>query len=252
MLIALCFFAFLAGFVEAVVGGGGLIQLPAMFLFMPELSLLQTLATNKTANFLGTTVSAIQYTRKTDVSLRHLTPIIVAAFISSFCGAILVSHIAKEQFMPIIVAVLSIVLLYTIFKKQLGVVATDKQLTNIQYYLYGISMGLVLGMYDGLIGPGTGSFLVFGFIILFGFDFLHASANAKVINVVTNIAALSFFIARGGVIWRIALPLALANMLGNYLGAHMAIKKGNGFVRGFFIVMVLILIVKLAYDYLIS
>lgn len=252
MLIALCFFAFLAGFVEAVVGGGGLIQLPAMFLLMPELSLLQTLATNKTANFLGTTVSAIQYTRKTDVSLRYLTPIIIAAFISSFCGAILVSHIAKEQFMPIIVVVLSIVLLYTIFKKQLGVVATDKQLTNFQYYLYSISMGLVLGMYDGLIGPGTGSFLVFGFIILFGFDFLHASANAKVINVVTNIAALSFFIARGGVIWRIALPLALANMLGNYLGAHMAIKKGNGFVRGFFIVMVLILIVKLAYDYLIS
>lgn len=252
MLIALCFFAFLAGFVEAVVGGGGLIQLPAMFLLMPELSLLQTLATNKTANFLGTTVSAIQYTRKTDVSLRYLAPIIIAAFISSFCGAILVSHIAKEQFMPIIVVVLSIVLLYTIFKKQLGVVATDKQLTRTQYYLYGISMGLVLGMYDGLIGPGTGSFLVFGFIILFGFDFLHASANAKVINVVTNIAALSFFIARGGVIWRIALPLALANMLGNYLGAHMAIKKGNGFVRGFFIVMVLILIVKLAYDYLIS
>lgn len=252
MLIALSFFAFLAGFVEAVVGGGGLIQLPAMFLLMPELSLLQTLATNKTANFLGTTVSAIQYTRKTDVRLRYLAPVIVTAFISSFCGAILVSYIAKEQFMPIIVVVLSIVLLYTIFKKQLGVTATDKQLTKTQYYLYAVSIGLIIGMYDGLIGPGTGSFLVFGFIILFGFDFLHASANAKVINVVTNIAALSFFIAKGGVVWRIALPLALANMLGNYLGAHMAIKKGNSFVRGFFIVTVLILILKLAYDYLIA
>lgn len=252
MLIALCIFAFLAGFVEAVVGGGGLIQLPAMFLLLPEYSLLQTLATNKTANFLGTAVSAIQYKKKTSISLKQLLPIIIAAFISSFCGALLVSYFEKENFVPILIVVLIAMLLYTLFKKELGKVAQQKTLNKKQYYTYSVTIGAVIGLYDGLIGPGTGSFLVFAFILLFGNNFLQASGKAKIINVVTNIAALSFFIARGAVVWSVALPLAGANMLGNYIGARLAIKKGSAFVRVFFIATVLALVAKLIYDYIIA
>ncbi len=249
MLAALCIFAFLAGFVEAVVGGGGLIQLPAMFLLMPELSLLQTLATNKTANFLGTAVSAVQYKKKTNVSIKFLMPAIIAAFISSFCGAYLVSYIHKEDFIPILIIALTIILLYTLFKKELGKVSKTRQLSKPVYYIYTISIGAIIGLYDGLIGPGTGSFLVFGFILLFGFNFLQASAHAKLINVVTNIAAISFFLIRGAVVWSVALPIAASNMLGNYIGSHMAIKRGSTFVRVFFIIVVTALIAKLSYDY---
>ena len=154
--------------------------------------------------------------------------------------------------MPVIIVVLSIVLLYTIIKKELGLHIGNKNISKVKYYIYTICTGSIIGLYDGLIGPGTGSFLVFAFIILFGFNFLQASANAKVINVVTNIAALSFFIYRGAVLWSIALPIALANMLGNYIGTHIAIKKGSSFVLLFFIAVVATLIAKLAYDYFIK
>ena len=249
MLIALCLLSFLAGFVEAVVGGGGLIQLPAMFLLMPNLTLIETLATNKTANFFGTSVSAFQYAKKTSIDFIFLFPILVTAFISSFCGALLVSYIHKEQFMPVIIVVLSIVLVYTVIKKEFGAERKNKKITKTHYYIYALCTGSIIGLYDGLIGPGTGSFLVFSFILLFGFNFLQASANAKIINVVTNIAALFFFIYRGAVVWSVAIPLAAANMLGNYIGTHVAIKKGSAFVRLFFIATVLVLIAKLAYDY---
>jgi uncharacterized protein len=250
LLLLLCFFAFLAGFVDAMVGGGGLIQLPAMFLLQPQLSLLQTLATNKTASFFGTSVSTVKYLRRVEINWKHLSPAIVSAFAGSFGGALLVSYIHKEQFMPFIICVLFLVLLYTIMKKHLGLHHIDKQLSQARYLTYAISMGLVIGFYDGLIGPGTGSFLIFSFVLLFGYNFLHASANAKVINCVTNIAALSFFLMQDGIVWTIALPVGAANMLGSYIGAHFALKKGSGFIRIFFIVVVLALILKLGYDYL--
>ncbi|RYD55525.1 MAG: sulfite exporter TauE/SafE family protein [Sphingobacteriales bacterium] len=250
LLLLLCFFAFLAGFVDAMVGGGGLIQLPAMFLLQPQLSLLQTLATNKTASFFGTSVSTVRYIRRVKMDWKHLAPAIVSAFAGSFGGALLVSYIHKEQFMPFIICILFLVLLYTIFKKHLGLHHVDKQLSRYRYFTYAISMGLIIGFYDGLIGPGTGSFLIFSFVLLFGYDFLHASANGKVINCITNIAALSFFLVQGGIVWNIALPVGIANMLGSYAGSHLALKKGSGFIRMFFIAVVLALILKLGYDYL--
>lgn len=249
-LVLLCVLAFVAGFVDAVAGGGGMIQLPALFILQPQLSLVQTLATNKMSSFSGTSVAAVRYVKNVRIDWKHLSPAIIAAFIASFMGALLVSYIHKEQFMPFIIASLLVVLAYTIFKKQLGLQHDVKQLTPTKYYIYAIGTGAVLGLYEGLIGPGTGSFLVFAFILLFGYDFLHASANAKIINVTANIGALLFFIAKGFVVWHIAIPVALCNMLGNYAGAQMAIKKGSGFVRLFFIVISLALIIKLSYDYL--
>jgi uncharacterized membrane protein YfcA len=249
-IFALCCFAFLAGFVDAMVGGGGLIQLPALFILQPHLTLVQTLATNKTASFMGTFTAAVQYIKKVKIDWKHLMPIIICAFIASFTGALLVSHIHKEQFMPFIIIALSIVLVYTIFKRELGLHHSVKELSKGRYYLYAIGTGLLLGFYEGLIGPGTGSFLIFAFVVLFGYNFLHASANAKIINCVANIGALSLFITQGSVMWQVAIPIGIANMVGNYAGSHVAIKKGSSFVRIFFIVVVIALILKLGYDYL--
>lgn len=249
-LILLCLFAFTAGFVDAVAGGGGLIQLPAMFILQPQLTLVQTLATNKTCSFSGTAVAAVRYVKRVDIDWKHLSPIVISSLVTSFAGALLVSFIHKEQFIPFIIAALVLVLAYTILKRELGLHHNLKPLSQTRYIIYAISTGSILGLYEGLIGPGTGSFLLFAFITLFGYDFLHASANGKIVNMSASIGALIFFIAKGFVVWNIAIPVALCNMAGGYAGSHVAIKRGSKFIRMFFILVSLALIIKLGYDYL--
>ncbi len=241
--------AFFAGSVDAMVGGGGLIQLPAFFILQPQLNLIQTLASNKTASFLGTLTATVRFVKRVKIDWRHLLPAIISAFVGAFSGALMVSFIHKDQFMPFIITSLVLVLAYTVFRKNMGLHHNVKQLTATRYYIYAIGTGGLIGLYDGMIGPGIGSFLIFAFIVLFGYDFLHASANAKIINCVTNFSALSFFLAKGAIVWDIALPVAAANMMGNYIGSHIALKKGSGFIRVFFILVVLALIIKLGYDY---
>lgn len=247
MLLLLCLFAFLAGFIDAMVGGGGLIQLPAFLILQPHLSLVQTLATNKTASFFGTSVAAVRYIKQVKVDWKYLFVAIVAAFIGSFSGALLVSHVRKEDFMPFIVGVLVLVLLYTLQKKNLGIHETTEPRSSRQFFLYALAIGGIIGFYDGLIGPGTGSFMIFSFVVLMGYNFLHASANAKLLNCVTNIAALIFFLYKGAILWHLAIPVGIANMLGNYAGAHLALKKGSAFIRIFFLIVVTALIVKLGW-----
>jgi hypothetical protein len=244
----LCLFAFLAGFVDAMVGGGGLIQLPAFFLFQPQLPLLQTLATNKTASFAGTSLSAFHYLKTVQLNWRELIPGIVAAAIGAFSGAKLVSYVHKEQFTPFLIVVLGLVLLYTLIKKNLGLHSTHT-LDPGKHLVYSIATGLAIGLYDGCIGPGTGSFLVLIFVLVFGYTFVHAAANAKILNCVTNAAALSFFAVKGAIVWSIALPVAASNMLGNYAGTKLALRKGSGFIRIFFLLVVSALLTKLSYDY---
>ncbi len=249
-MLALCLFAFLAGFIDAMVGGGGLIQLPAFFLFQPQLSLVQTLASNKTASFAGTSLSAFHYLKQVKLAWRQLVPGLIAAAIGAFCGALLVSLVHKEQFTPVLIIVLALVLLYTVFNKKLGVHSTHT-LSLRKHLRYSILTGLTIGLYDGCIGPGTGSFLVFAFVLLFGYTFVHAAANAKVLNCVTNAAALSFFLIKGAIVWSIALPVAAANMLGNYAGTKLALRKGSAFIRVFFIVVVVALLLRLSWQYLV-
>lgn len=252
VLATLCCFAFLAGFIDGMVGGGGLIQLPAFFILMPELSLAQTLATNKTAGFMGTLVATSRYVKKVSIDWRELLPMIIAAGIAAFGGALLVSYLHKEQFMPFIIIVLIVVLVYTLLNRQLGLEHQHKNRSAHKHLFYSIVFGAGIGVYDGVIGPGTGSFLIFGFIMIFGFDFLRASANAKVINCVTNFAALSLFLLRGKIIFSIAVPVGIANLSGNYVGASLALKKGSAFIRVFFMLMVVALIVRLGWDYRIN
>jgi uncharacterized membrane protein YfcA len=244
----LCLFAFLAGFVDAMVGGGGLIQLPAFFLFQPQLTLIQTLASNKTASFAGTSLSAFHYLRKVKLNWKELVPGILAAAIGAFSGALLVSFIHKEQFTPVLIVVLALVLVYTLLNKKMGLHSTHT-LSPQKHLRYSILTGLTIGLYDGCIGPGTGSFLVFAFVLLFGYTFVHAAANAKVLNCVTNAAALSFFLIKGAIVWNIALPVAASNMLGNYAGTKLALRKGSGFIRIFFLLVVMALLIRLSYEY---
>jgi uncharacterized membrane protein YfcA len=246
--LALCLFAFLAGFVDAMVGGGGLVQLPAFLLFMPQLTLLQTLATNKTASFAGTGLSTFHYLRRVKLNWRQLLPGIIAAATGAFGGALLVSFVRKEQFTPFLLVVLTLVLVYTLLKKDLGLHSTHT-LSPRKHVWYSVATGLVIGVYDGCIGPGTGSFLVFAFVLIFGYTFVHAAANAKVLNCVTNAAALSFFVVKGAVVWSIALPVAAANMLGNYAGTKLALRKGSGFIRIFFLIVVAALLIKLGREW---
>ena len=214
-IIILCTAAFAAGFIDAMVGGGGLIQLPALFILQPQLGLVQTLATNKLASFLGTSVSAVRYVKRVPINWRHLSPAIITAMLGAFGGGLLVSYIHKEQFMPFIICVLVLVLFYTIFKRELGLHHVDKQVSKKRYYVYAVATGGIIGFYEGLIGPGAGSFLIFAFVVVFGYNFLHASANAKIINLSASSGALLFFIYKGFIIWQLAILIGLANMPAN-------------------------------------
>lgn len=250
LILSLCFFAFLAGFVDAMVGGGGLIQLPAFLLLQPQLTLVETLATNKTASFLGTSVAAVSYVRKISMNWQLMSFGMFGAFMGAFSGALLVSHVTKKQFMPFMIGALLLVLLYTLMKKDFGLQEQTKNRTPMQWIIFALLIGLIIGFYDGLIGPGTGSFFIFGFVVLFGLPFLSAAANAKVLNCVTNLGALLLFCWQGNIIWGTALPVGLANMLGNYCGSKLALKKGSGFIRIFFLVVVTALIARLTYQWL--
>lgn len=241
--------AFLAGFTDAIVGGGGLIQLPALLLFMPQYAIPSLLGTNKFAGFSGTVLASLKYHRLVKINYKLLLPGIISATLFSFLGAWLITLLDKELIKPIIFVLLVAVFLYTLLKKNIG--QYNRQISyNNNSYLYSTLVGMVLGFYDGFFGPGTGSFLILIFVTLFGMEFLMASAHAKIINIATNVSALMFFVFSGNIIYKIAIPLAASNMLGAYLGAKIAFKKGNSFIRKFYLIIVLLLIFKFVYDWI--
>jgi len=246
-LVALIGFAFVAGFVDAVVGGGGLIQVPALFVLRPELPPATLLGTSKLAGVVGTSNAALQYARRVKLPWRILLLTAGTAFVFSFLGARAVSHLNPNALRPLIIALLVIVFVYTLVKKDFGKLHAPK-LSEAQQRFCGLAMGAVIGFYDGFFGPGTGSFLVFAFVGLFGFSFLIASASAKVVNVATNAAALAWFIPTGHVLYRAALPMAVANFAGSWCGAHLALKRGSGFVRLFFMGVVALLLARMIWD----
>ena len=238
-----------AGWVDAVVGGGGLIQLPALILGLPGASPVQILATNKLGSVCGTTVSSITYYRRVKPDLRTALPLMAAAFAGSAGGAFVASHIPKSAFNPIILVVLVIVGGYVVAKPRIGRV-TDLRFAGHHHLAAAMIAGAVIGFYDGALGPGTGSFLVFVLVGLIGYNFLEASAKARMANWATNVAALCVFIPQGAVIWQIGLVMGGCNLLGGYIGARTAVAKGAGFVRVIFIVVVGAFILKIGSDVL--
>ncbi|WP_325050359.1 sulfite exporter TauE/SafE family protein [Nocardioides terrigena] len=241
--------ALAAGFVDAVVGGGGLIQLPALLIGLPGASVVQIAATNKLASFCGTSISAATYYRRVRPDPRTFLPLMLAAFAGSLGGAFVASMLPRSAFDPIILVVLVLVGAYVWFKPSVGT------LTNLRFsggtHVSAVAVtGLAIGFYDGAIGPGTGSFFVFALVGLLGYNFLEASAKAKLANWATNLAALVVFIPMGAVMWKLGLAMAAANIVGGYVGARVAVARGARFVRIFFLVVVAGFVVRLGGDLL--
>ena len=247
MLVFVVLAAFAAGWVDAVVGGGGLIQLPALLL-IPGIAPVQALATNKLASVFGTVTSATTYYRRVKPDLRTALPMALIALAGSFGGAAVAVILPAEAFKPIIVVALLAVALFTLLRPKLGVGATALRFAGRKHHVMAGAAGLVIGFYDGLIGPGTGTFLVITLVALLGYEFLQASAKAKIVNLATNLGALLLFIPHGAVLWVLGLVLAAANVAGSYLGSRMAASRGSGFIRVVFLIVVLALIVTLSLD----
>ena len=237
----------LAGFVDAIVGGGGLVLVPALFAAFPSTHPATLFGVNKGASICGTAVASVQYARRVELRWAALLPAAVTGFAGSMAGAWLVTEISPQFLRRLLPLVLLGVLIYTLAKKELGHHHAPRFAGRAET-LAACCIGLVIGFYDGFFGPGTGSFLVFLFVRWLGYDFLNASASAKLINTATNLSALLLFAYKGHVWWHIALTLAVANVLGSLLGTHMALKHGARFVRVVFILVVSALILKTGYD----
>lgn len=250
-LATLVLFAFLAGYIDAVVGGGGLIQLPAMLINMPQSPLVTLFGTNKFAAFTGTSAAAVQYARKIKFDLRLLLVVAAFAFVSAYLGARAVMLVDANRLKPFILIILIVIAIYTFLKKDLGTYQS-KQLNWQRQMLLGSLIGTIVGFYDGFFGPGTGSFLVLGFVVILGFEFVTASAYAKIINAMTNISALIVFIRNGHIIFGIGILMALSNVAGSVLGSRMSLKRGNAFIRIFFLIIVSLMIIRYAWDLIIK
>ena len=238
--------AFAAGWIDAVVGGGGLIQLPALLL-VPQLAPVQALATNKLASIAGTATSSLTYYRRVKPDLRTALPMAGLALAGSFGGAAVATVLPTEVFKPIIVVALAAVAVFVAVRPKLGA-ATSLRFTGRRHLVVACALGIVIGFYDGMLGPGTGAFLVIALVSVVGYDFIASSAKAKIVNFATNLGALALFVPTGAVVWGLGLCLAAANVAGSYLGSRTAIAKGTGFVRVVFLVVAGALIVKLGHD----
>jgi len=248
-LVLLCLVAFAAGFIDAIVGGGGLLQTPATLLILPHYPVATLLGTTKIPSIAGTTLAAFKYSKQVKFNLKVLAACASTAFFAALLGAFLVSRIDDLVIKPIIFVVLVLVALYTYFNKQFGI-HQEKNHTVKQQVLMAAIFGLLIGFYDGLIGPGTGSFLILVFIAVLGFDFIGASAHAKIVNIATNLAAIIYFSSTGHILFQYAIPMAIFNLGGAYFGTKLALLKGNKFVRIFFLIVVFGTILRFAYDIL--
>lgn len=222
-------------------------QTPVLFMTFPQYSVATLLGTTKLPSFLGTSVSLYQYAKHVTIQWKLVICIGMAAFCAAFMGSRLVTMVSNDTFKPIILAALVVVAVHTYSKKNFGQHEV-KEITFASALLRGIISGLIIGFYDGFIGPGTGSFLVLVFITLLGYDFMHASAHAKMVNLATNTASILYFASSGHILYELALPMAACNMLGGFIGTRFALLKGNQFIRVFFLIVVCGTTFRFAYD----
>lgn len=246
-LIFLCLAAFSAGFVDAIVGGGGLIQTPAALVLLPQYPVATVIGSIKLPSFSGTLFAAVQYVKRVTMNWKLLALMCCIAFAAAFAGSQLLTVVSNRFMKPVILVVLVVVAIYTYTKKDFGVHKKTAHSSRYIFY-YSLLISLVIGFYDGFIGPGAGSFLVLSFIAVLGFDFLHASAYAKVVNLSTNLGSLVLFGIKGSILWSVALPMALSNAVGGIIGARLALSKGNRFIRIFFLLIVAATLLRFGYD----
>ena len=246
-ILILCLVAFAAGFIDAIVGGGGLIQMPMGLLLLPNLPVSTVIGTLKIPSFVGTSIAAYQYIKTVKVDWKMIGAMAVIALLASFLGSYLLTMVNNLYMKPILLFVLLAVAIYTYRKKDFG---AYKESTIGKHKLIQISIliSIFIGFYDGFIGPGAGSFFILAYIALLKFDFLRASTYAKLLNMATNFGSIVLFLMKGKIIWSIALPMAASNSLGAYLGAKTAIQRGNKFIRLVFLFVVLAILIRFGYD----
>ena len=247
LLAVLAVASLFAGFIDSVVGGGGLIQIPALFSILPREIPATLFGTNKISSVFGTANAAWRYAGRVSMPWGTILPAALAAFACSYLGAMAVAWLPREMLRPMILVMLVGAAGYTFWRKDFGSIHRPQH-TGVKEFAYALIVGGALGFYDGFFGPGTGSFLIFLFIRFFGFDFLHASAASKVVNVATNLAAIAYFVPNGFFLPLAAVIMAAANIGGSFIGTHLALRHGSGFVRRVFLAVVCALIVKFAWD----
>lgn len=236
-----------AGFVDSIVGGGGLILVPALFSAFPLATPATLLGTNKAAAVCGTSWAASQYARRIELVASTLIPAAVTAVFGSAVGALTVRHVPAAGLRKLLPLMLLALLVYSLINKRLGR-EHQRRFSDRAEACCGALIGLVMGFYDGFFGPGTGSLLIFLFVRLLGYDFLRASAAAKLLNVATNLAALITFVSKGNIWWQPAATMAIANVGGSWLGTQLALRRGAEFVRVMFLIVVSALILRTGYD----
>ena len=247
-LIWLLCIGFAAGLMDAAVGGGGLLQIPALFNALPaSTSVPSIMGINKFASANGTLMATIQFVRRLPVPWKMLLPAALLAFVFSYLGAKLVAYIPTEWMKPAILVILVVMMLYTFCKKGLGQVARTTQLSRKETAL-GLLFGALIGFYDGIFGPGTGSLLAFIYVRFYAFDFLTAIASSKIINLTTNFAALSFFVPHGYLLWGVGLMMGASNIGGALVGTHVVTKHGAPLIRKILMVVLTLTIGKFGFD----
>jgi uncharacterized protein len=241
--------ALVAGWVDAVVGGGGLVQLPALLVGLPSATPAQVLATNKLSGVAGTATAATTYARRVRPDVATAAPMALTALVGAAAGAACATLLPQRAFRPLVLAGVVGVAVYTWRRPDLGRVHAPHP-DRRRHRTVALAAGAGLGFYDGIFGPGTGSFLVFVLVGVLGYGFLEASALAKITNFATNVGALLVFVPHGAPLWRLGLLMAIANVAGGWTGARTATKRGSGFVRAVFLLVVAVLSVRLAWDVL--
>ncbi len=249
-LLVLCVFALVAGGLDAIVGGGGLVQLPALLVVLPQAPVVALLGTNKLASVVGTASAAVTYQRRVTIDRRTAALMAGSAFAGAGLGALLATQVGSALLKPVVLVALIAVLGYTLARPALGEVE-QLRLTARAQQAVAVVGGAAIGFYDGFVGPGTGSFLVFLLVGAVGLSFLHASATAKIVNTMTNLAALALFAYGGHVLWTLGAAMAAANLTGSQIGARLAVRRGSAWVRRVFVVVVGALVLRLAYDVLV-
>ena len=238
---------FTAGLIDSIVGGGGLVLTPAMLNLHPGLQILQAIGTQRTSSILGTGVAAWNYLRRIHIERRILLPACIAALSASAVGVQLAKRIDPDTLKWTVLTICVVLALYTVARKDLGL-REERRFHPKHESMAAVGIGLATGFYNGLIGPGTGTLMVFAFISFMGLDFLKSSAVSKATNVAADLSSWTVLMLSGYVIWALAVPLIVGNIIGSYIGSHLAIKRGQGFVRAVFLIIVLALIARQAWQ----
>lgn len=247
LILILCSIAFCAGFVDSIVGGGGLIQTPLSLAMLPQFPVATVIGSLKVPAFSGTALATSQYLKTIKVQWKLFSIMAIVAFIAAYIGSKLLTLVDNDFMKPLLFIILILLFIYTIFKKDFGQ-AKSREISKKESIIKGILIAFVIGMYDGFIGPATGTFFIVAFVSMLRMDFLQASATAKLVNLATNFGSICLFLLAGKIIWAFALPMAICNGLGGFLGAKLAIAKGNKFIRYIFMAVIFLSICRFGYE----